>query len=220
MLSFQERVCEGERLQLLKKLDVLPGPEPRALGVGFGQAGGAIEGERDGSNDNSNDFADVAATYILHPGDNRPYARVKFGDEFVDGLLDSGANVTVLGNSGYARVKRWELPIEYTSGCIRTADGTVRNTSAYVDIPYVFEGQMNIVRTYLLEHITQTLILGTDFWNAFRIEPRTSAVLELCELKTTEVDIPEVSPVSEPHDLTGSKITGGDPEVSILQGGQ
>lgn len=155
-----------------------------------------------GSNDNINDFADVAATYKLNPGDNRPYARVKIGDEYVDGLLDSGANVTVLGAGGYERVKRWNLPFVAASGNIRTADGTARGISDCVDVPYEFEGQLNVVRTYLLEHITKPLILGTDFWQAFRIEPRSCAALEFSDVGTGDVDVPKVSPLTGPHKLT------------------
>lgn len=148
------------------------------------------------------EFADVAATYQFHPSDNRPYARVKIGDEFLDGLLDSGANVTVLGKGGYERVKRWDLPIITANGTVRTADGTVRKTSACVDVPYEFEGQLHVVRTYLLEHITKPLILGTDFWQSFRIEARTVAALESIDSKASDLDAPKNSPVSGPHELT------------------
>lgn len=188
-------------MQLFKKLGILPESQPRAVGAGFGQSDVVNVVEKDGSDDNDNEFADVAATYILHPGDNRPYGRVKIGDEFLDGLLDSGANVTILGVGCFERVKRWGLPIVETAGTVRTADGTVRKITSCVDVPYEFEGQMHVVRTYLLEHITQALILGTDFWRAFQIEPRSCAMLEAMETDATDVDSPKVSPVSEPHEL-------------------
>lgn len=168
----------------------------------YGQRSELNKVENVSSIDNNTDFADVAATYKMHPGDNRPYARVKIGDEFVDGLLDSGANVTVLGAGGPERVKRWNLPLVAAAGNIRTADDTAREVNLCVDVPYEFEGQMNVVRTYLLEHITKPLILGTDFWNAFRIEPRSCASLETMDVDVSDVDTPKVSPVSGPHNLT------------------
>lgn len=154
------------------------------------------------SNENDNESADVAATYMMHPGDNRPYARVKIGDELLDGLLDSGANVTVLGAGGLERVRRWELPIVSTTGAIRTADGTMREASACVDVPYEFEGQMHVIRTYLIERVTQPLLLGTDFWQAFRIEPRSCSAIEMADVEVSDVDTPKESPVYEPHELT------------------
>lgn len=142
---------------MFKKLGVLPEPPARGIGARLGQSGDVVTRSGEGSGGLHIEFADVAATYKLHPGDNRPYARVKIGDEFLDRLLDSGANVTVLGFGGHERVKRWELPIIETKGTIRTAAGTIRRTSTCVDVPYEFEKQVHVVRTYLLEHITKPL---------------------------------------------------------------
>lgn len=178
--------------------------EPPARGIGerLRQPGAINKNDEEGSNDVHIEFADVAATYEFHPNDNRPYGRVKIGDEFLDGLLDSGANVTVLGAGGFERVKRWELPILEAEGSIRTADGTIRRISACVDVPYEFEGQIHVVRTYLLEHITKSLILGTDFWQAFRIVPSFLATLEAADANMNDLEAPKESPVSGPHELS------------------
>lgn len=117
-------------MRLFKKLGILPEPTVRGIGERLGQPDVLNESEGRGSDDAHIEFADVAATYQFHPSDNRPYARVKIGDEWLDGLLDSGANVTVLGAGGFERVERWELPIIKTEGNVRTADGTIRKATA------------------------------------------------------------------------------------------
>lgn len=123
------------------------------------------------------------------------------------GLLDSGANVTVLGVGCHEKVRRWNLVAKPISTSIRTADGTNRPVSGYVDIEYEFNNETHIVPTLLLEHVTKELILGTDFWNAFKIEPRTCAMLEPCFScdaieNTLDIDTPKPTSVSEAHELT------------------
>lgn len=103
--------------------------------------------------------------------DNRPYAKVKICGEELEGLLDSGASVTILGQGGYKLIEKWNLKKKSTAMTVSTADGTRQFVEHYVEIPFQFLGKMVYVRTLLVESIKRRLILGIDFWSAFNIAP-------------------------------------------------
>lgn len=165
---------------------------------------------KDDSNNIEDTVADIAVAFDMRPTDNRPYAKLKICGEDIDGLLDSGANVTVLGVGCLKKVKKWNLPVKPVNTNIRTADGTNRVVSGYVDVPYEFNGERHVIATLLLEHVTKELILGTDFWKAFKIEARTCAMVGLAECALLENDVdfeaPKAPIVSETHDLTPEQL--------------
>lgn len=146
---------------------------------------------------------DVAAIFEMRPIDNRPYAKVKILGDEIEGLLDSGANVTVLGVGCHEKVKRWNLAVRPINTNVRTADGTGRMASGYVDIPFEFNGKQHVIPTLLLEHVTKELILGTDFWNMFDIELHSCALLETNVASDIDIGIapPKEAVLSDSHEL-------------------
>lgn len=115
------------------------------------------------------------------------------------GLLDSGANATVLGVGCHERVKKWNLPILPCSRRVRTADGTMRDLDECVDAPYQLGNRTCVVRTLLMEDVTKELILGTDFWNAFNIELRSNDDIDVVDL--AEIEVPKLESVMSAHQL-------------------
>lgn len=187
---------------MYKKRGSLSEPQGRRVGRRFRQSSGIENQISDDVVDAASaaDVADVAITFELNSEDQRPYAEVKICGEFLNGLLDSGANVTVLGAGGYERVRKWKLPIKPIQSQVRTADGTMRAATGCVDVPYELDGKEIVVRTLLLEHITKDLILGTDFWKAFDIQPRSCDALD--------IEIPKVE---------SEKARRGDQVVSVCR---
>lgn len=201
------------RVSVFKKLGQLPTTGNRGIGECCRHGGQLVPPKTiSDSNDTEDAVADVAVAFDMRPKDNRPYAKVRICGEDIDGLLDSGANVTVLGVGCLDKVKRWNLPVKPVNTNIRTADGTNRVVSGYVDVPYEFNGERHVIATLLLEHVTKDLILGTDFWKAFQIEARTRtcAMIDLAECAVLETDVdfeaPKTSVVSETHELTPEQL--------------
>lgn len=94
----------------------------------------------------------------------------KIGHIPVTALLDSGANVTVLGNRGIALLKNLKLiPSSTTATQITTADGATQTVIGSLNVPISLNGISKIFSVVLVPSVRHTLILGVDFCRAFGI---------------------------------------------------
>lgn len=146
--------------------------------------------------------------------DQRPYAKVEICDEEIYGLLDSGANVTILGKGAYERVRKWKLELVPIKLSVRTADGAEQKLDHRADVPFHYAGQRKVVSALLIESITRPLILGIDFWKAFGIFPsceelETVALSQRDECTAADIVPPKPETVYQEHDL-------GESERNIL----
>lgn len=104
-------------------------------------------------------------------GDNRPYAKVSILGHEIVGLLDSGANLTVLGQNSENLIKKLKLkPIPFLSN-VKTADGTSHDVTSYVNLPIYYNKTLHTIQTILVPSLTIELVLGMDFWTLFGIKP-------------------------------------------------
>lgn len=96
------------------------------------------------------------------------------------GLLDSGSAVTILGNNAHtALVSRGlELSTE-DMVTIVAAGGQNLRSIGYINLPVHFDNQFHIIKTYVVPKVQSSLILGIDFWRAFKICPRYLGSLNL-----------------------------------------
>lgn len=116
---------------------------------------------------------EVVLNYILaHANnDNRPYLRVRiFGKEFL-GLLDSGANRTILGEEGWEALKHiCKLNLNCQQDCI-VANGHKTASLGTVTLPIQLRDEIKILDAIVMPTFPQSLILGVDFWTSMRIIP-------------------------------------------------
>lgn len=124
--------------------------------------------------------------------DDRPYAIITINNKEFIGLLDSGAQVTVLGKEFESIINEFNLKIHKSTVAIKTADGTVHPNNSRVELPVQFNGQTKKINAIFTPTISRSLILGIDFWNAFKIQ------LYMCEVIESEKQIN----VSSNHDLS------------------
>lgn len=86
------------------------------------------------------EIIELAALITVPKDDRRPHLSVIINGHTINGLLDSGANITILGKGNddlIATLNSIPLNKPLTRQLsIRTADGTVHSTHAVVDIPY------------------------------------------------------------------------------------
>lgn len=104
------------------------------------------------------------------PGDNRPYIEVEIFNDSINALLDSGSNVSILGNSALFLLKKYNLSLNYNvSVQVTTADGQVQSTLGFVHLPICLQGIEKTLKILIIPSITQCLILGMDFIQVFNI---------------------------------------------------
>ena len=113
------------------------------------------------------------------PNDNRFYIQCKLISESMTGLLDSGANITLVNSDNV--LKKLGIPISPTTTTVITAGGERHKAEYYAEIPFVFQNQCKIIPTLILPGFTHSLLLGITFWHAFNIVP------SICQPISTEV---------------------------------
>lgn len=103
--------------------------------------------------------------------DNRPHASMRVNGRTVIALLDSGAQLSVAGNDFHPLIRELNLKTTEHLGRVKTADGAQHTAQSLVEIPIEFGGQTAIIHALLVPSIAKSLILGMDFWEAFKIQP-------------------------------------------------
>lgn len=128
--------------------------------------------------------------------DERPYAEVVLFGNTVQGLLDSGSEVTLVGQGLVKLINNVRVEFLPTSAIIKTADGTQHLVKSSINLPITYCGiKKNIIALYT-PSLPVDIILGIDFWSLYNIKPVICNVIE-------EVKIP---PVSVEHDLSISQM--------------
>lgn len=125
-------------------------------------------------------------------GDNRPYVQVEIGHKTIVALLDSGAQVTVLGSDFAPFFNQLNIQLCPSIFSIKTADGTAHSNTSSVKLPIKYNGQTKIINAVYTPAISRILVLGIDFWDAFKIRPL------LCDLIESDKNVV----VSHNHVLT------------------
>ncbi|XP_062557352.1 uncharacterized protein LOC134222226 [Armigeres subalbatus] len=98
-------------------------------------------------------------------------------------LLDSGAAISVL--SSVNLLETHGLKILKSNVRICTADDTKHTCLGYVNIPYTLGNLTKVIPTLIVPEIRKTLILGMDFWRAFKIRPMVASEDNAKDLELT-----------------------------------
>lgn len=121
--------------------------------------------------------------------DNRPYADVEIAGIPFRGLLDSGASITVLGKGSEIFLKNSGVRFYHFPSMLSTASGDKQRIIGHIQALISFAGKQRMMRIFIAPGLTQSLYLGIDFWNKFKIAPRFVEDLSLGQqnpyLKTT-----------------------------------
>lgn len=122
---------------------------------------------------------EVEEIFVRLSGDNRPFARIFVMGREIFGLLDSGAQKTVLGRGCKKLIKSLKLKIFPADVTIKTASGTAVDVEGYVHLPVTFNDENKIIPALVAPNLKRQLILGyDDFWTAFRIEPTVQSLTD------------------------------------------
>lgn len=96
---------------------------------------------------------------------------MQVGNREIRGLLDSGANCTILGKGAVEFIKDLHVRQHTYKTNLKTADGTTHFADAYIDLPITFNNKTISVPTLVVPTLSKGLILGMDFWTLFNIKP-------------------------------------------------
>lgn len=140
--------------------------------------------------------------------DSRPYVTVQINETSVSGLLDSGSAVTILGKNTHERFCDRGLKLQDDDGIhVTAAGGQVLHSIGYIHLPVSFEGQFHVLKTYVVPQVDSSLILGVDFWRAFKICPKFLSSVSLA-------DVP-LSSLEDKHDAIKSYDGLDEPQKAI-----
>lgn len=118
-----------------------------------------------------NNFRKILESTVLHGSDDRPYAKVKVFDEFLLGLLDSGANVSALGKNCLSFFERNKIPFRPFKLHVKVAGGSNQKVIGFCTLPIFFKDVTRLIDFYLVPTLSQEAYFGTDFWREFALAP-------------------------------------------------
>lgn len=117
-------------------------------------------------------FAHISSSTIFNlTNDKRPYLYIKVKDIKLRGLMDSGAQSSIMNEHTYEQLRLDGLKLEKCDVGISTVDGTKHDSLGYVNLPMTVRSVKRIIPTLVIREMETPLILGIDFWNAYRIKP-------------------------------------------------
>ena len=127
---------------------------------------------------------------VFNQSDNmRCYVKVKFLKFEEQGLLDTGASISVIGGelanydfSKFSNFQKIRTPVS-------TADGTVQQVLGTLNVDVCYKDQTKEINFYIIPSIKQRVILGIDFWKIFSLAPNIISSLEVnSEVKINDDD--------------------------------
>lgn len=119
-------------------------------------------------------------------GDKRGYLPVKILNVPLDGLLDSGASRTIVGEEGWKTMQDagfcLNRPTKFRY--ILVANQGTAEICGEAFIPFTVGDITKVVRVLYVPRLSSKLILGLDFWRRFHLRPDfVDNTIEVTEVK-------------------------------------
>lgn len=113
----------------------------------------------------------VVDSIITDSIDKRPYVDVEIQGKIMRGLLDSGANICVLGAGCEKLIEENTLKFRNLPCSLSTANGEKVRIFGHIRVQVKFNNKKRYMTFHLAPNLKQQLYLGTDFWDKFNIKP-------------------------------------------------
>lgn len=105
-------------------------------------------------------------------GDERPYIEVEVLGFKIKGLLDSGANRSVVGSKGFTLLKSLGLRLQRSKSLACTfANQQTLTVIGAISVPMRLEDRVRMIEVLVVPELQHILILGVDFWVQMEIIP-------------------------------------------------
>lgn len=105
----------------------------------------------------------IVSTILNDRQDGRPYAEVLINNVPFLALLDSGANISVLGVGSERFMEDDKFSFRSLPSLIKTASGQSKRILGYIFVKIKFQNKCRKMRLYLAPDLQQPLYLGIDF---------------------------------------------------------
>lgn len=128
----------------------------------------------------------VLSTIINDKNDGRPYAEIFINNVPFLALLDSGANLSLLGSGSERFVDDKKFSFRSLPSVIKTASGQCKRILGYIYVKIQFQNKTRKMRLYIAPDLQQPVYLGIDFWNNFGIVP---TVINECHVPKLSVEV-------------------------------
>lgn len=138
-------------------------------------------------------YAKISCARINCKNDDRPFLFVDIAERKFRGLLDSGAQLSVMGTEIYEYLLSKGHELYPCNIAITTVDGTAHMAMGYMKVKYTVKGIKRVIPTLVVAQSSAELILGIDFWNAYRIKPcfvSNTYGIKVIEGDSSQVDDP------------------------------
>lgn len=112
-----------------------------------------------------------------------PHIKVNILGTEMTALLDSGAAMSVI--SSVSILETHGLTILKSKIKVCTADDTKHSCLGYVNVPFTLGNDTKVIPTLVVPEIRKPLILGMDFWRAFKIRPMILSENKIQDLELT-----------------------------------
>lgn len=133
------------------------------------------------------DYSKLLESTILHGSDDRPYIKVRVFNDIITGLLDSGANVSVLGQNCLEFLQRNNIPYRPVKSSLSIANGSRQNVLGFCKLPICFKNVTKDIVFYLVPTLGQEAYFGTNFWREFALAPDIIPTVSSLELQSTNL---------------------------------
>lgn len=140
----------------------------------------------------------ISISSISSSKDIRPYVVVEIAGITFKALLDSGANISVLGRDCEIFLEKVGIKFHHFPTALSTANGERVRIIGYIHTTITFNSKTKMLTLYLAPSLEQKVYLGMDFWKLFDIVP-----LSLNEI-STEFGKNEIQNTNM-HELTESQ---------------
>lgn len=140
-------------------------------------------------------FKNIESTVLSDKEDDRVFLKVKIGLEFITGLVDSGANITCLGQGCLEFLERNNLKYHPISASLKTAGGNVQNIIGYLDVVIQFRSSSSTFTIFIAPDLQQHLYLGTDFIRFFQLAPTLFPLAQISEIVIADPNRHELSTI-------------------------
>ena len=140
----------------------------------------------------------LSPLFIERDNDNRPYISIHVFDVPLVGLLDSGANNSIVGRTGISILTKLGLRWDKSDiNFVTTADNRRQEVIGIVELPVRISDSLRLLKAYVVPSLDHSLILGSDFCRLFSLQVNFKE--KSWHLSSDGDDLVEFELKNEPH---------------------
>ena len=102
--------------------------------------------------------------------DPRPFTDVEIFGEKINGLMDSGASISVLGTGSVEFLEKHDIQFKPVNSSVKTASGSSLAVLGKISTSVTWKNQTKSITLFIAPGLRQNLYLGFDFFKLFGLD--------------------------------------------------